>query len=540
MSRHCLISLLILCLARSALGGQPPAAAAAATATGTGKKSGEAGKKSAKPQPPDWIMVFANGDRLHCQLRGLVDGKLAFSSRMAPGRTLHIEISKVQSLNRGEANSAGSVPWADTLHLHNGSQFRGRFASLTEKSLKFRIIDGDVASFPRTALKLLSTPAGAPAVRLKDGTTYQGKLLKRGEKMLEFEAHKVGVVKIPLEKVAQLAPPVMPRVPPGTHAKRHLVVTGAGDVLIGELKQGADGALVISGGAVEASCRPSAIRCIRFPLETGRPGGSVKPKGKAVGVLLSSGSTAVGVNPVIKDGRFSFTLLRGGEMSLPLSAVSRLTMTGELPNATSSGNILVWGRYADRGEEFARTVAALKKHLKGARIVENFSAQFDAGFKAQLAQARALVIPELEKWNVSMSATLAAQLKPLAVAFLRRGGNIVICGADTSPCAFLRAAGLIDVTKVGSISGSAQTFATTGPGRLIAKGIGTTVTAANATYTYRIGSSISGSCYLTTSTSSCAIVGRKVGSGWVVLMGPDFYETNTGMEKVLANAVNMK
>jgi hypothetical protein len=543
MSRHChwLTALLILSLAGAAPAAEPAGEPPPAPAAETGD---EAGQPPDEPRETEWVVVFTNGDRLHCQLRGLTDGKLAFSSRMAPGRVLYIETSKVQSLSTGKKPDAGTVPWADTLHLHNGSSFRGWFTGLTAESLEFRIADGEVTSFPRAALRLLTTPAGAPQVRLKDGTSYAGKLLRRGEKVLEFEARKVGVVKIPLDKVAALdaQPPL--RTDPRAHPEKHVVVTGEGDVLIGELKQAEDGALVVSGGAVEASCRPDAVRSIRFPLRAGGPGDGVKagaePKGKPVGVLLGSGSTAVGTNPVIQDGRFSFTLPRGGRLSLPLSAVAKLTMSGDLLTMAPGENILVWGRYADRGEEFAHTVAALKKQLKNMPVVEDFSDKFDTAFERRLGQARALVIPEPEKWEASKSTALAAQLKPLADAFLRRGGNIVVCGADSGPCLFLRQAGLLDVSKVGSISGGTQNFGSSALGRAIADGVGTAVTGANSTYTYRIGGSISGCEYLTTTTNSCAIVGRKVGPGAVVLLGADFYHTNATLEKVLANAVNVK
>ncbi len=529
MKRQLTALLILLCLGL-ARAGEPP-----------GGEPPKAGDGQEKPKY-DWVLVFANGDRLHCRVHDLEGGKLSFSSRMAPGRRLSVEMTKVESLARLEMPQGRSLPWADALRLRNGSLFYGRFVGLTEKTIKFKVVDGDLATFPRAAVRMLSTPAGAKQVRLADGTVYLGKLLKRGAKDLEFDVEKIGKVKIPLDKVVSLSAPDEPVAEAIGRANAHVVVTAEGDLLIGDLKQADDGWLEIGGRAVKARCNPDAIRAVVFPTLKGEAP-AAKPKGKAVGVILANGSTAVGFKPVIKDGRFSFTLARGGEMSLPMAAVARLSLAGDLLFLSQVGSrrILVWGRYSDRAEEYARSVAVLKKHMgKTHTIVENFTENFDKAFKRELMRSRVLVIPELEKWVTSRSNALAVQLKPMAEAFLRRGGNIVILGAETSQCLFLRQAGLIDVQRINSSSSGSLAFTGTPAGKAISKGIGASFTLTNSTVIYRPGTTFKGQQALNTNTSASAIVARKVHRGWVIVMGMDYHSQNAGTEKLLVNAVNMK
>ena len=155
-------------------------------------------------------------------------------------------------------------------------------------------------------------------------------------------------------------------------------------------------------------------------------------------------------------------------------------------------------------------------------------------------RSRVLVIPEMEKWVASRSNVLAAQLKPMAEAFLRRGGNIVILGAETNQCTFLRQAGLIDVQRVNSSSSGKYAFTSTPAGKQIAKGIGAAFTLTNSTVLYRLGTSLKGQQSLNTNATASAIMARKVRRGWVILMGMDYYAQNAGTEKLLVNAVNMK
>ena len=78
-----LTALLLLVSLGLARAGEPPA--------GEPPKGGDA----EKPKGPryDWVLAFANGDRLHCRVHGLEGGVLSFSSRMAPGRRLRIASS---------------------------------------------------------------------------------------------------------------------------------------------------------------------------------------------------------------------------------------------------------------------------------------------------------------------------------------------------------------------------------------------------------------------------------------------------------------
>ena len=122
----------------------------------------------------------------------------------------------------------------------------------------------------------------------------------------------------------------------------------------------------------------------------------------------------------------------------------------------------------------------------------------------------------------------------MADLFLRRGGNVVVLGAQGEVLNFLREAELIDVTQSGGNSSAAVRI--TPAGRRIARGVGEAFQSVNATHFYRIGKRCKAESWAEYNNGS-AVVARRVGRGWVILIGMDYYQRNDGVNQVLANAV---
>jgi hypothetical protein len=246
-----------------------------------------------------------------------------------------------------------------------------------------------------------------------------------------------------------------------------------------------------------------------------------------------------GLSPRIEADRLVLSLVGDQKVVIPLDRISEISFSSGGGGLLSVRNVLAWGRYSDRNEEFPRTIAVLKEGL-GPRwtINESFADKFDDASRRELFRSRALVVAELQDWNGSEASRLAAELRPLAESFLRRGGNIVLLGITGNQSAFIKDAGLLDVQATSNESGGQVPF--TEAGRRIAAGIGGSFQQANSTQFYRIGTDIKAESFAGDPNGRAAVVARKVGRGWVILMGMDYYESNDTTKKLLINAVSYK
>ena len=326
--------------------------------------------------------------------------------------------------------------------------------------------------------------------------------------------------------------------------------TKSGDILTGELSQNDAGGFVVSRDDLTATLEAGPGVSIVFPRadvapqaaddpfehpqgrpEHGRRGDEKRIFGAAA---TRRGSTVIGADPEFDGTRMSLTLVGGGRVTLAadvLGEMSFSTRGGMLPHA----GVLAWGRFADRDDEFKKTLEVLKRDLgPGWRIKEDFG-DFDKAFEDALATSGALLIPEMEQWRGSEMA-LADRLKPLAEAFLRRGGNVVILGPSANATEFLKRAGLIDCTY--TTSSSSQKVSFTNAGARISAGVGASFQTANATFFYRAGGS--GVTSLAESSSGAPILARQVGRGWVIVLGMDYYKHNDQTARLLVNAVTYR
>jgi hypothetical protein len=485
------------------------------------------------------VVTLGNSDRMRGRLEKLADGRLFFYPAVAPQTCVQIDLGKVDRLTFREPPKGEQPPKGELLTLRDSSVLCGRFVKLTADALHFDLEGTGPLAFPRSALnglvaakvpRALPTPGDLP--RPPPAATACGTARERRRRW-------------------RGAPSKAPR-----DIKQHVVVLKSGAVLIGGLEQEAGGLLVVSGGAVEASFRYAAIANITFPgPSTAKPAGSAKkgpaldaeeedeeegPTARLTGRLQSivttrRGTRLNGTDARLEDGRIALTLAGGHRVKLPLGEIVEMSFTSTGAAAVHRA-VLVWGAYSDRSEEFPRTTAILKEHLgSGWQIAENFSPTFDSSFRSELSRSGVLLIPEMERWRSSSNTPqLAPALKPLAERFLRRGGNIVVLGTTGSQTSFLAQAGLLDVQQATNSSGSQVTF--TPEGRRIAQGVGESFRTTNATQFYRIGSSMK-AIALAGSATSAPIVARRVGCGWVVLMGMDYYESNDQTKKLLINAI---
>lgn len=446
---------------------------------------------AAQPKATVCTVVLANGDQMAGSLAGVADRYLHFAPSIAPDTTIKVDLKRVDRIVFGDMPKTAKEPKGHLLTLRDGSVLYGKFTyKLTPDALHFALEGMDPVAFPRAAVEELV-----------------------------------------LSRTTQA--PDAPRDP-----KAHVVVLTSGAVLLGNVQQGQDNTLVVSGGAVQARLYPASVASITFPDAPPRkPPDDGKERLLAV-CTTRNGARINGAEPRIEGGEAHVTLAGGHHISLPLEQLIEISFTTE-GGAIRQRAVLAWGAYGDRNEEFPRTVGILKEALGTTwRITENFSPEFNADFRRELARSGVLLIPELEQWSSSSSKPqLAAQLKPIADSFLRRGGNVIVCGITGSHIAFLTQSGLMNVRQVSSSSSSDSPF--TREGRRIAQGIGDSFRTTNATQFYSIDASTK-AIALAGTNASTPVVARRVGRGWVILLGMDYYESNDQTKKLLVNAATFR
>jgi len=440
----------------------------------------------AEAKPGACRVWMNNGDMVTGQVAGIADGVLLFRPAVAPGSTVKISLGQVGRLVFGESKKVEAPTEGDMLELRDGSLLYGKLLGFTKAGLTFDIEQSGTFEFPRSAAVLLR------------------RLGRRQVKVAPTDG-------------------------------RDVVMTEQGDMLVGRIVPRGGDLLGIRGKAVEATIPLASVAAIGF----GSPADDTPSTGgKPLTATLAtrSGTQLAGRDLRLEEGRLSISLSGGARVKVPLDRVLELTISGE--STVVARRILVWGRFADRNEELRRTLDILKEHYGGrAPITEDFSQQFDAAFRKKLLGSRALLVPEMEQWDSSAAAQLASKLKPMVEAFLRRGGNVVFLGLRQRECDFLRQLELLDVSQSGS--GDHMDVPFTGAGGRIAKGIGKSFRTTNGTYYYRVGTKFKAEAWATGGSGS-PIVGRRIGRGWVILMGMDYYKHSPETAKLLINAIEYR
>ncbi len=462
----------------------------------------------------NFVIRFSNGDLLHVKPVSLQNGELTFVPDVAPKGPVTVPASAIDSIYCDRC-PADTTKTEDTLQLHDGSVLKGTFVRITKGDIAFRVAGLGEVAVPRAAADSL----------LRTGAESS---------------------------------------PPRTVADSHVVSTQAGDILIGNLLPGADGTIVVEGKDLRATINYASVKGVYFPApkmeepkgtDTKQAKGSKEPKKEPTAettrrekelrmtVTLRNGTKLFGRSPTLSSGELSIVIAGDHRVKLSSDALQEMAFVG---TGTQIGfkRVLLWGKHADRYQEFKRTVEALQSGLAGWTLDEDFSDTFTPEFRKKLMQSRALVIPEMERWQSPRFRTdggpkpadLAAALRSMTGPFLRAGGNVVILCPSRYQTDFLRDAGLLDVNATRSLDNVEVNF--TPEGAAIARGIGRSFRSTNATQFYTVGTKLPASAWALHQTDS-PVIGRKVGGGWVILLGMDFFARNDQTTKLLLNAVTL-
>jgi hypothetical protein len=437
-----------------------------------------------------WVLSFSNGDTMHCRFHTLESGKLALLWDVAPATPVQVDLKTVDHAVR-------------------------------EQPLEQKV------------------PGEGEILRLRDGSVLYGTAVGFTRTSVEFDITGVGNVTLPRTDISEMVRATHPTDAPSAVEGAYVVTTTSGDRLVGDVQQ-EDGKIVIRSEAIVATCVRSAVQAIAFPLPKG--GGETAterptaPKPYSVAIALQNGSRLGGTDPSIRAGIMTLKLPGGQGVSVPVANVSEVSFSGPaaIRGATYAKRIMAWGAFADRDDEFVKTLRLLKTAKADWEVVENFSRTFDAEFRRELFRSRALLIPEMETWPAEDMTKLGAALRPIVDRYVKSGRNVVVLGVTDKQRAFLAAAGLFDVRQNRTVDNQMVTL--TPPAKIFGDGVAPSFKALNATYCYFTGPTLPATV-LGTCPVGPVVLGRRIGRGWVILMGMDFYEVSPKMGNLLSNTL---
>lgn len=439
-----------------------------------------------EPEQKEYTFFLANSDHVNGRLLKIQDGKafFTFHSTAFTKSLIKLDLRKLEHLDFGNERLFRKDSYGERLLLRDGSLLYGSFIKLTDRSLHFEVEEMGLLEVPRSEI---------------------AKLIRKGDDPGKSD----------------VAP------------EAHVVATAEGDLLWGDLSQQEGGTLTISRKDLKATVRITSVVSVIFPVSARPP---EKDERLMCRINTRRGSLIAGTDPKVEQRGFSLVPSGGRRVTVPIDNIVDVSFGTN--NTRYRRGILAWGAHCDRNDEYRKTINIIKKYLPAWRITEDFS-KIDANFKKELMRSRVLLIPEQEKWTAPTSSQ-ATLFKPLAEAFLSRGGTIIFLGVNNfGILGFLKTAELFDLDLVEynrNPDSQGATVPFTEAGRKIAKGIGTSFVTVNSTYFLAIKKRIKATAFAR-SASGAPIVARRAGRGWIIAMGMDYHEHSKQTERLLINAI---
>lgn len=436
----------------------------------------------------EWILTLANGDVLHCQLRAIEADRLVVVWAVAPDEPLKLDLAAVSHVAREGKDGGAAEP-----------------------------------------------PSNQDILRLLDDSVLYGRAVSIAPTGIEFEVPQVGRLLIPAADIVDLQRGRQEVQLPEARDGEFAVATRSGVALSGKLVADDRGRLVLEGAGVTATIDYDSLAALAFPRPTLRAADTDAPPVAGIEIKLRNGSVIAGKSPALDGG--ILRLKTGGiEARVPTADIASISFREYGPPLGRSGlrTMLVWGRWSDPAEELPSTMEIVKAETQGRwRIIESTAEKYDDAFRSELLAARTLLIPEMEK--LPTPPTDAGEMKPLLEAFLRSGGNVVVCGPQGHHLQWMKDAGLTDLGGAGQVDGAEVTL--TPKGAALCKGI-KAFPAMNATNTYVI--QAADTFAIAEAGGKAVVVGRRVGRGYVIVVGSDYYSTNEGSSKLLGQMIQVK
>jgi hypothetical protein len=246
--------------------------------------------------------------------------------------------------------------------------------------------------------------------------------------------------------------------------------------------------------------------------------GSLLP-GTDVDITISINESANVLAQGIHSGPVSFVNLTSGQVQ---KRYVRLMI--------SIRRVLVYTQYSNMsaGGEYDNTIKAIDS------IGTNFSITVLTDYtelSSKLPTHQILLIPEQQNSTLANLFNIGVFWAPILGDFVNGGGAVILCD-EGQKYGILTGAGLMNITT--STGFGNQNVNVVAPDDPIVQGVSSTYTASNySSYYY----TVEGGTVVERPGYGPVVIHKMIGRGHVVLIGHDYYETNSDQDEIVGNAV---
>jgi hypothetical protein len=383
------------------------------------------------------------------------------------------------------------------------------------------------------------------------GSSLPARLLRvsPGAIVFSFGDDKAGELAVPFEEIRSITPlsidPKSARklesLPSPTG--RHVARLKTGEVITGNIApvEGESDRLKINSPILSGDFPLALVESIFFPNPEVVSGSITEPSGqirRVVRVTFSGGSSLTSDTITLHNGVLELELWKGSPLRVPLESAENISFV-EVGGIRPTGPILLWGAHSDLSDEFAKSQTTLEQAVVGRELEVLDGSEHGAEFERALRRSSTLVWAEWENFDGgTFDDQLAGQgmraLDEQLQEFVRSGGIIVMLGISNGNAGEFQRLGLGEITCKNSFS-DGSVLELTGPGEAFTTVVEGDVQATNSTLMYLATEENGWTPFLSNpgSPEEAAVIGRNIGSGWVFLMGMDFYETNENVTRIL-------
>lgn len=507
----------------------PPLAAPAAEAP-AGKQAGrdEGGGGSTAVADPAMITERTLQASLYGRLQRIADGIVWFAPALGGGDPVPIPLERILSLRNASSPERESGTEVEAPAPGNGT--------------------GDSAAEDASLQRL---------VTLRGGSSVPGRLLRVSEQGLVLAFGDSGGLTMPLDQILSITPLQsngrgLGKLPPADG--RHVARLTTGEIVTGNIAPvtGESDRLTISSPILSGEFPLSLIESMLFPAgpdpaDPAAPSSEAEPgqAGRVAVVSFAGGASLLSPRIALSDGMLELEIWEGQPFRLPLGSAESISFPTR-GGMRANGPLFLWGQHADLDDEFEKVQAALRDAVQGREVIVMKGDEDSSDFTAALGRSSAFVWGEWENLDEAgfadaLSAEKGRPLGDQLQSYVRAGGIAIFLGMSAGTVEFFARLGLGEVTPAGSI-GDGSELELTGPGETLAPYMKGGVKATNSTMMYAApeGGTWTPLLCQPGSPAKAAILGRRIGSGWVFLMGMDFYETDANVTRLLVELTQFR
>ena len=449
-----------------------------------------------------------------------------------------------------------------TGHLLNISDNAVQFAPALEGGAPLSIALDSILSLRRTSLNRLDSPPGKETaqndstdrlITFRAGSSLPGRLLRVTEQGLVLAFGASGELTVPLSEILSITPLHTDGNKLGSLPDpdgRHVARLTTGEIITGNITPVTSDSqqLTISSPILSGEFPLALIETMLFPVDSESPAPTIAPPaiGERVCVISFTGGASLSSSEIsLIDGMLELEIWEGSPFRIPLASaetISFLSKGGMRPN----GPILVWGQHADKADEFGKLQKALKGSIHGRELIIMDEDKDGRDFSAALRRSSAFIWGEWEEFDQGdfdavLSGEKGQPLDEQLQTFVHTGGTAIFLGMAGGMAEHFGRLGLGKFQADGSIA-DGTLLELTGIGTALSPFMEGDIKAPNSTMQYFAaeGGEWSPILCLPGDTTKAAIVGKRIGSGWVFLVGMDFYDTDENATRLLVELMRFR